>query len=94
MTGTETPNTVETALPALAGPAGSASAQLEWLWKNCTIVYWPPDGGYPWEHNPDASKYARLIIEGKMPNACVSDESVDGPTAVQCDEILGRPHYF
>jgi hypothetical protein len=51
-----------------AGATGSASAQLEWLWANCNIVYWPEDGSYPIEHNPHTSKYMREIIEIHMPN--------------------------
>jgi hypothetical protein len=65
-------NTTDTKLPAsppLPAPTGSAAAQLEWLWANCTIVYWPEGGNYPIEHNPHASKYMRDIIEIYMPNA-------------------------
>lgn len=45
----------------------SASVQLEWLWANCKIVYWPPDGRYPIEHAPHARKYSRDAIESEMP---------------------------
>ena len=63
------------------GPAGqslgaapcSASAQLEWLWANCKVVYWPKDDRYPIEHNPHAKKYSRDMIEAEMPNAEVSE---------------------
>lgn len=44
------------------------SAQLEWLWANCRIVYWPSDNRYPIEHAPHAHKYARDTIEAEMPN--------------------------
>lgn len=44
------------------------SAQLEWLWANCRIIYWPKDGSYPIEHNPNALKYGRDIIEHQMSN--------------------------
>ncbi len=54
--------------PALAGARGSASAQLEWLWANCKVVYWPKDDRYPIEHNPHAKKYSRDMIEAEMPN--------------------------
>lgn len=42
--------------------------QLEWLWANCKIVYWPKDDRYPIEHNPHARKYSRDTIEAEMPN--------------------------
>jgi hypothetical protein len=45
----------------------TASAQLEWLWANCKVVYWPKDDRYPIEHNPHAKKYSRDMIEAEMP---------------------------
>lgn len=45
-----------------------ASEQLEWLWANCKIVYWPKDDRYPIEHNPHSKKYSRDMIEAEMPN--------------------------
>lgn len=44
----------------------SDKEQLEWLWANCKIVYWPRNDGYPIEHNPYAKKYARNLIEQEM----------------------------
>ena len=32
-------------------------ALLEWLFANCRIVYFPPGGQYPIEHNPHALGY-------------------------------------
>lgn len=58
--------------PPVAGSAtGSASAQLEWLWANCKIVYWDKHDliRYPIEHNPHAQKYSRDLIEAEMPNS-------------------------
>jgi hypothetical protein len=40
--------------------------QLEWLWKNCKIVFHPADGSYPIEHNPHAQKDSRALIEAEM----------------------------
>ena len=37
--------------------------QLEWLWSNCRIVYFPGHGQYPIEHRPFANKDSRDIIE-------------------------------
>lgn len=44
-----------------------AEAELEWLWKNCRIIYFPP-GLYPVEHNPHANKLSRDFIESFMPD--------------------------
>ena len=30
--------------------------RLEWVHDNCRVVYYPPDGGYPYEHAPGANK--------------------------------------
>ena len=40
--------------------------QLEWLWKNCRIVYYPKDEGYPIEHTLAAEKDMRSVIEMEM----------------------------
>lgn len=40
--------------------------QLDWMWNNCNIVYFPPAndiGTYPIEHNPHANKESRGAIE-------------------------------
>lgn len=37
--------------------------ELEWLWANCRIVYFPPDGEYPIEHTMAARKDSRELIE-------------------------------
>lgn len=42
------------------------SRQIEWLWGNCKIIYHPPSGEYPIEHNPHASKDGRPLIEQAM----------------------------
>ena len=48
--------------------------KLEWLWKNCNIVYYPKNGEFPWpypvEHNPHAvgPKDNREAIERYMEN--------------------------
>jgi len=44
----------------------SADEQLEWLWRNCKIVYWPEFPEYPLEHAPQANKNAREFIEAEM----------------------------
>ncbi len=44
----------------------SKNLELEWLWRNCTITYWPRDGGYPIEHNRKANKDSREMIEMEM----------------------------
>jgi len=41
-------------------------SQLEWLWKNCIIVYFPPGGSYAIEHNLAAKKDSRRYIEAEM----------------------------
>lgn len=41
--------------------------QLEWLWSNCKIIYWPKrQGVYPIEHAPAANKDGRWLIEAEM----------------------------
>lgn len=41
--------------------------QIEWLWANCKIVYWPRSANeYPIEHNPYANKDSRQLIEERM----------------------------
>ncbi len=47
------------------------SEQLEWLWANCRIVYYPkdPPGAYPIEHAPGAGKDMRAVIEAEMRKA-------------------------
>ena len=42
--------------------------QLEWLWSNCRIVYFPTNGVgvYPIEHQPFAHKDSRDMIEQHM----------------------------
>lgn len=45
--------------------------ELEWLWANCRIIYFPPDGSYPIEHTLRARKDSRSMIEeakGKWSN--------------------------
>jgi len=42
--------------------------QLEWLWANCRITYYPraPEHAYPLEHAPLAGKDMRSAIEAEM----------------------------
>ncbi|MDO8610973.1 MAG: hypothetical protein Q7R95_10615 [bacterium] len=42
--------------------------QLEWLWTNCTIIAWPGNDLYYFEHNLAAKKDMRVNIEGLMKN--------------------------
>ncbi len=66
--------TNETTQPQQASAVGesecsallSAEEQLEWLWANCRIVYWPEFPNYPLEHAPAANKNAREFIEAEM----------------------------
>lgn len=44
----------------------SDKEQLEWLWANCNIVYWPGTEEYPIEHNLHAQKDSRDLIEEEM----------------------------
>lgn len=48
---------------------GAFKSQLEWLWKNCRIVYFPKDEGYPIEHVPYLNKDMRSVIEMEMRKA-------------------------
>lgn len=43
-----------------------AQHQLEWIWANCKVVYWPEDA-YPIEHDLAAVKDSRELIEAQMP---------------------------
>ena len=40
--------------------------QLEWLWANCHIVYFPPHPAYPLEHSMKVNKNMREHIEAEM----------------------------
>jgi hypothetical protein len=46
--------------------ADKIRAQLEWLWTNCRIIYFPVSGAYPLEHTLFAKKNARQMIEAEM----------------------------
>jgi len=42
-------------------------AQIDRIWNQCHIIYWPKDvSAYPIEHNPMARKYARAMIEAAL----------------------------
>ena len=45
---------------------GAFKSQLEWLWKNCRIICYPKDGGYPIEHTHRSGKIMREVIEMEM----------------------------
>ena len=40
-----------------------ARREIEWLWANCRIIYFPPDKSYPIEHTLRARKDSRKMIE-------------------------------
>lgn len=41
--------------------------QLDWLWANCKIIYYPNEPqSYPIEHNARANKIMREYIEARM----------------------------
>lgn len=44
----------------------SDKEQLEWLWANCRIIYYPMDGRYPFEHTSNVNKDMREFIEKEM----------------------------
>jgi len=41
----------------------AARREVEWLWANCRIIYFPPDNSYPIEHTLRARKDSRRMIE-------------------------------
>lgn len=55
---------------AAAALEGTPSQQLEWIWENCKVVYFPPlsngTAPYPVEHNPAANKNSRAFIDQYM----------------------------
>lgn len=51
--------------------------ELEWVWNNCKIVFFPEGGAYPIEHNPNADKDSRILIETEM-NQLLSRKDSDG----------------
>lgn len=69
--GTDFVPAIKDGIPLLPAKSGidSASTQLEWLWANCKIVYWPPDDRYCIEHNARVGKIGREMIEKEMLNA-------------------------
>lgn len=38
------------------------------MWKHCTIICWPKDGGYPLEHSLHADRNMRSQIEAEIAN--------------------------
>lgn len=44
-------------------------AQLEWIFANCRIIYFPPGNEYPVEHSMLANKDMRAELEKYMPAA-------------------------
>ena len=44
----------------------SDKEQLEWLWKNCRITYYPNFPTCQIEHSPHAKKDCRAFIENEM----------------------------
>jgi hypothetical protein len=47
-------------------------AELEAVWARCKVIYHPPNGEYPVEHNPHARKDAREIIKRYLEAAALA----------------------